>query len=294
MVSRFYKSLRILKFGSTRSAIASYFPNLYEKFTSIPVLQRIYVYQITKSNLNLLFWIYFILTGRHVSKNGFALSNYGVWLATRPNDATYAFCLDAKYGNRLEHLLHSICDKTIFIDVGANIGVFSLVAGQNPNISAIHSFEPDSENYEYLVKNIERNESFRTIPHKHALSESIGEARLSRTLGHSGASTILSDDSNLLIPSTRISIVNHEYLNSILNSTSEKYFVKIDVEGHELEVLKALKNAVIFPLIQDFFVEFDNGFGRVKEVENFLLENEFVECNRWGKDSHWDSHWARK
>lgn len=282
-----------LKSLSFRKVLAGRFPNFYASFTSIAFLQRIYIFRITESNLNFLFWLYFILTGKHVFRKGFTLSNYGVWLATRPNDLTYTFCLDAKYGNRLERLLHSISDKTTFVDIGANIGVFSLVAAQNQNISAIHSFEPDLENFEYLVKNIQRNDSSRTILHNHAISEHKGEATLSKIPGHSGASRILSDELNMSSPFTSVSIVNHTYLDSVFGSLEEKYFVKIDVEGHEFEVLKTLKNALFFQFIQDFYVEFDNSFGRVSEVERFLIENGFVELSRWGKESHWDSHWVR-
>lgn len=282
-----------MKPRSVRKVFANQFPNLYSSLTTVPILQRVYVFSITKSKLNLFFWMYFVVTGKHISSKGFKLSNYGVWLATRPNDLTYTFCLDAKYGNRLEGLLHSISDKTVFVDIGANIGVFSLVAAQNPNISKIYSFEPDLESFEYFVRNIERNNSTRIIPHNHAISEYIGEATLSKTLGHSGASRIVSSESEISNTFTSISVVNHEFLNSVLGFTEQKYFVKIDVEGHEIEVLKTLKNAHFFRSITDFFVEFDNEFGRVSEVEKFLIENGFAEFSRWGKDSHWDSHWVR-
>jgi len=234
-----------------------------------------------------------LITGRHVSKGGFGLSNYGVWLAYRPDDITYKFCLDAQYRNGLEKLLHDISEKTIFVDIGANIGLFSLVASQNPSIVAIHAFEPDSENFKYLTENIRRNNSTNAIPHNYAISENVGVAKLYTTTGHSGASRILHDQVDFSSPFTTVSMVNHTYLNSVFSSKQERYFIKVDVEGYEFEVLKALRSALFFQFIQDFYIEFDNRLGRVIEVEKFLIENGFQESRRWGTDSHWDAHWVK-
>jgi len=261
--------------------------------SNISILQRIYIFSITKSNLNLAFWLYYLITGKHVSKEGFVLSNYGVWLAKRHDDKTFIFCIDAKYGNQLEQTLNSISEKTVFLDIGSNIGVFSLVAAQNPNISQIHAFEPDSDNFNYLLRNIQRNRYGKIKAHNYAISDFVGKARLSKILGHSGASQILKNDFKTECPFTLVPVINHVHLDSILKPKDEKYFVKIDVEGHENKVLKTLQRTIIFPLIQDFFIEFDESLGQVNEIEKFLLENSFIELGRRGSKTHWDAHWRR-
>ena len=269
------------------------FPNLYSRLKSIPIIERYYIFQNTTSKSSTFSWLYFLISGRHLSRNGFCLSNYGVWLMHRPDDVTYKFCIDAKYRNGLEKLLHEISEKVIFIDIGANIGVFSLVAAQNPNITAIHSFEPDLENFEYLVKNILRNRATKAIPHQYAISENAGESKLYKITGHSGASRFLNDRDDSLSSFTTVSTINQTYLNSIFGSQSERYFIKIDVEGYEYEVLKTLRKTMFFHLIQEFYIEFDKSLGKVSKVEEFLLEHDFRESNRWGKDSHWDAHWVK-
>ena len=141
-----------------------------------------------------------------------------------------------------------------------------------------------------MVKNIQKNTATNVIPHNFAISETVGETELYSTPGHSGASTILHDHVNSSGPYTTVSLVNHGYLNTVFRSNSERYFVKIDVEGYEFEVLKALRSALFFQFIQDFFIEFDSRIGNVVAVEKFLLENHFLESRRLGKDSHWDAH----
>jgi FkbM family methyltransferase len=237
--------------------------------------------------------MYFMISGRHISRNGFSLSNYGVWLASRPNDITYNFCLDASYGNRLERILHEVSVKTIFVDIGANIGVFSLVASQNPSIVEIHSFEPDLESFEFLQLNIQRNNATRIIPHNLGISRNAGLAHLSKNEGHSGASRIIPEINEFEGQYSSITLADYHYLNSVFTSKEVKYLVKVDVEGYEIDVLETLRSADFFPLIQGFFVEFDYELGKIKEVENFLGENSFVELARWGSDAHWDALWVK-
>jgi hypothetical protein len=40
-------------------------------------------------------------------------------------------------------------------------------------------------------------------------------------------------------------------------SSLDQYFVKIDVEGYELDVLKTLDRSDPFPFIRGFFIELD-------------------------------------
>ena len=283
-----------IKSNSFEEYLHGRLPKLYKLLASNYFLQRIQIFRKTKSNLNLLAWLYWLVTGHHLSKKGFSMSNYGVWLANRPNDITYNFCLSASYKNGLEGILHDITERTTFVDVGANIGVFSLVASQNPNIDGIHSFEPDLESFEFFELNILRNHTNRIFSHNHAIGKNVGEVRLTKNQGHSGASRIDSELHKTTGPSSTITMMNHIYLNSVLDPRADNYFVKIDVEGYELEVLETLQNADFFPFIQRFFIEFDEEFGKVQQVQAFLLRYKFIEMRRWGTNSHWDSLWVKQ
>ena len=182
----------------------------------------------------------------------------------------------------------------VFLDIGANIGVFSLVADKNSKITAIHSFEPDSESFKFMELNISRNNANKVTPHNFAIGQHAGLARLTRKDGHSGASRIESEQNAKVDQYSSITMVNHNYLNSSLASRAEKYFVKIDVEGYEFEVLTTLRKADFFKSIDKLFIEFDREIGKVEKVEQFLVLNDFVESGRWGTKSHWDALWKKR
>jgi len=269
-------------------------PGIHRILTRFFIRRRISIFRSLDSSVNAYARIFWLITGSHFSSKDFSLSNYGVWLASRPNDITYKLCLDASYQNDLDKILHNISKDTIFIDIGANIGVFSLVAEQNPNVVAIHSFEPDGESFKYLEKNIVRNNSNRIYAHNFAISVNPGEARLTKHDGHSGISSIVNEQTELTGPYSLITIVNHEYLNSIFSPLKGEYFVKIDVEGHEYEVLETLKATDFFPDIKAFFIEFDRKQSeKTEQVENFLIKNLFIESGRWGS-SRGDTLWEKQ
>jgi|GEM_PF-413060 len=257
------------------------------------LIQRISISRNTESSLSIFEWIYWILTSIHISKKGFKLSNYGVWLAFRPNDITYNLCLDASYRNNLEKILNNVSENIIFLDIGANIGVFSLVAEKNPKIIAIHSFEPDPESFKFLELNITRNNANKIVSHNFAIGENEGLARLTKNIGHSGASRIESEKNDTSGQFSSVTMVNHNYLNLTLDSQTERYIVKIDVEGYEFEVLTTLRDAEFFKSIEKFFIEFDREIGKVEKVEEFLALNDFAESARWGTNSHWDALWEK-
>jgi len=196
--------------------------------------------------------------------------------------------------NNLEKILNKFKEETVFLDIGANVGVFSLVASKNPKILAIHAFEPDSESYKLMELNVVRNDAKIVKTHNFAIGVNEGPARLTRNIGHSGTSRIESENNGTSGEFSSITMVNQNYLNSTLDSRNKKYFVKIDVEGYELNVLTTLRKAEFFKSVERFFIEFDREIGKVEEVEEFLELNDFVETGRWGTKSHWDALWEKR
>ena len=285
-------SLRI-KSHSFGEHIRYRLPTFHKILVKFFIRRRIFIYRSLKPDSHFTAWFYWLITGSHIAKNGYSLSNYGVWLAKRPEDITFNLCLDASYMNGLEKILRDIKQGTTFLDIGANIGVFSLVAELNPNIVAIHAFEPDLETYKFLEKNVSRSRSNRIFMHNHAIGKNKGQALLTKHAGHSGISRIENNSNDNSGTHSIITMINHNYLNTIFKKDSGTYFIKIDVEGYEFEVLETLAIANLFPNIQAFFVEFDQNMGKVQQVEDFLKENNFTESSRWGSGLHWDALWTR-
>jgi FkbM family methyltransferase len=127
----------------------------------------------------------------------------------------------------------------VIMDVGANIGVFAIVAKSISPNAEVHGFEPVPATYKMFKKNIEVN-SFDITSHELALSNT------------SGSAEIFMDGENNLIPSmnkkgTGTTIkVQMRTLDSLIQEKGigKIDLLKIDVETFEPEVLKGMENII--------------------------------------------------
>lgn len=127
---------------------------------------------------------------------------------------------------------------TIF-DIGANTGIYSLVAkAVNPS-SVVYAFEPVSRVFKKLKKNIELNH-YDIYPVQKAVSNFDGKAVIyDRPSDHIYSVTV---NKNLAAPDTEVieTTISTISLDSFIrkNAVSGIDLLKIDVETHEPEVLK--------------------------------------------------------
>lgn len=131
-----------------------------------------------------------------------------------------------------------------FIDVGANIGFYSLLmAHEDRNNISIYAFEPGTENLKTLSAAIKANNmesKIKVLPY--ALSDKPGICELQLASFCSG--------DNSITPSPKVGIRGSESVKvETLDNIVEKFgfkqkncFIKIDVEGHEEMVLMGGKN----------------------------------------------------
>jgi FkbM family methyltransferase len=128
-------------------------------------------------------------------------------------------------------------------DVGANVGLWSLFfAGIEPPLRDIVSFEPDQANQKFLRMNQEKNQIDRMRIREVALSSQPGTTTFYAD-GMTGSTGGLERESTFIESmyggkrqeiQVQVSTVDVE----IENGTPPPQFIKIDVEGHELGVLK--------------------------------------------------------
>ena len=235
--------------------------------------------------------LFYIFTGKFPRIFHFRYSNYGIWLSGSKDDLTYGFCLKT-YSNDLHKILAGIKNEMAFADIGANIGVFSLVAQKNKKIKEIYSFEPDPVTFSFL----NRNTKFRFTRKLEIFNVAIGPfsktSFLSQHTNHSGASSIIHDIQNGQ-KAKIVKMVGPEELNGLFFQSKLPLFIKIDVEGFELEVLQSLSKTDFFYRIESFFIEFDIHMGELELVSHFLSEHRFSEVLRMGTTEHWDALWQR-
>lgn len=194
---------------------------------------------------------------RLAKRSGYLRSVYGVWLRDRWDDVTFRFCVLGKYGYFYSEWLREQ-DDCVFLDIGANVGLYSLIAGANPGVKAIHAFEPVPETFRFLADNIRRNGVGRCTPHPVGVSAAPSVSRIRVKRGHSGVSTLrdasmepIGFDSTI-----EIRVVGPEYLDREVDaSIASRVIVKLDVEGHEEVVLNALMRTRLWPKVANIYYE---------------------------------------
>ena len=119
----------------------------------------------------------------------------------------------------------------IVIDVGAQIGVFSILAAKSFE-AKVFSFEPLKENYDILLKNIKINHLKNITPVKKAICRKNGTAKLyideENTGGHS-----------IFFKKNKHEIIECITLKDVFNNFKIKKcdFLKLDCEGCEYDVI---------------------------------------------------------
>jgi FkbM family methyltransferase len=127
----------------------------------------------------------------------------------------------------------------VFVDVGANLGDFSLIASRLIGAAGkVVAFEPDPENYGWLSKSIKRNKLSNIELRAEALSNEDGQASffLSQVSGwHTLKKDQLSNEKQeIVVPTRRLDGVPLDRLD----------VMKIDVEGAEFEVLQGAREQI--------------------------------------------------
>ncbi|NLW56870.1 MAG: FkbM family methyltransferase [Firmicutes bacterium] len=138
----------------------------------------------------------------------------------------------------LDFLKNLITGPIVFYDIGANIGLYSLIfARQDPAIQ-VHAFEPEPYNYQKLVRNIQLNRLSNITPHLGAIGAKKKLANL-----YLKCQSVGQGRHSLLKP------VDKPYTPTVVwdldSFIAEKKgpapdFIKIDVEGYEIEVVKGM------------------------------------------------------
>jgi FkbM family methyltransferase len=139
-----------------------------------------------------------------------------------------------------------------FVDVGANIGYFSLFASRIVGSGGVvHAFEPATDTYSRLVKNMAINSFENTRSYKNALGDECVKSELKLSTSENTGKTSLRP-----LTTSR----GHESVECLrLDSFNEMIdvppkVVKIDVEGFELRVIKGMsgifeRNPMKLPII---------------------------------------------
>lgn len=171
----------------------------------------------------------------------------------------------------MSFLLHSLKPSYLFIDVGANLGCYSILASAIVGSNTI-SFEPSTKAYLTFLKQVNINNISNLCT---VLNLGLGEKKEKKLF------TIERNELNRVALSNideNLEEVNFSTLDLELDE-SKKMIMKIDVEGFEMNVLKGGKNILKSPNLLALIIEI-NGFNEFygfnsKDIHNYILSYNF-------------------
>ena len=173
----------------------------------------------------------------------------------------------------IDFLIEQIKRKNInyFLDVGANCGYYSLKISKEISNIKILSFEPNIEAYSKFSKTLKKNLNLskKIKLENFGLSNKSAKLKMQSMLkfgyAQTGGSSIIDEDSN---EKNFLFFADFKIGDEYIKLTDEKISIKIDVEGHELNVLEGIKNIIkknqCILQIEIFSKNFE-------DVNNFLL-----------------------
>ena len=203
-----------------------------------------------------------------------------------------------------------------FIDIGAYIGYYTLYFSQFSNIQKIVSIEANKTNYDNLLKNISLNKLNNVIAHNFACSDTDSQVKLwySDTNKMGGSSVLNTNDYEFNKYSSNPNLdqnhlkkhynksykdykkskekffyqnIESKKFDNIFNAVNKNLLIKIDVERHEIFVLKGaekiLNNNKIFLQIE-IFPELFN------DINDFLISRNFKLINNIGWDYYFKNY----
>jgi len=176
--------------------------------------------------------------------------------------------------------------SNIFIDIGANFGIYSLRISKLFQILKVIAFEPVLTTFNKLKMNIKINNLGKRIKtYNIGLSNTNG---LKKMVALKRRNYIQSGGFSFNIPKRKLT--NEEITqyhktikgDEILKFKKKKIVIKIDVEGYENKVLFGIKNLLNNNKILLQIEIFDDNF---KKINKFLLEKKFKLIKKFNKTS---------
>lgn len=211
---------------------------------------------------------------KNVKDNQIAMREGIIWNIDPESKYPFShFCyISPQMVEEFDSFLKICSDYKCFLDVGANHGVFSLAFTCNrPNVKAI-ALDPSPLAFPILKRNSQLNPTFNITPLQVAAGEKLGQLRMKINWHHL---EVIPDQT--LDETDEIKIVPVRDLDTLCDEMDIiPDFIKVDVEGHELAVLKGM-NKILSNLRVDFFLEIHPelieplGY-RINDITDYLSE----------------------
>ena len=155
-------------------------------------------------------------------------------------------------------LREKLPETGIFIDVGANVGYFSLLASALVGKGgSVHTFEPIPKNLQVLVDAIESNKISNIVTNQVAIGRKKGTIELFINDTEMGnASSIIGPNRKKAVIAPIITLGDYIEISEI----NQVDFIKIDIEGGEFDALSGMEKILRHKIAPDLIVEINPYF----------------------------------
>ena len=183
---------------------------------------------------------YLMLIGKH--QINIKINNFNFEIDIRESIERKTYFIREYEKKRMDklHLFSKKINSEILIDIGANIGFYSILSSSR--FGQIYSFEPNERNFKVLKKNIENNKLKNIKILNFGLGENeevlIGNSNTKGKLFQTSGFAISKDNKK----GERVLVKKGD---DVLQFKNKTLTIKIDVEGFEFFVLKGLKSTLI-------------------------------------------------
>ena len=225
-------------------------------------------------------------------------SRYGVTVMFDVADRTNWHAVAGQYGDTVPDAIKLLREGDCFIDVGANCGLFTLLARQFVGSSGlVVAFEPCLDTYAKLVANVRHNKYQNVLLFNFCVTDQSGILRLQNPVpGHSGLCAVAPSPA---AAGSLVAGVNLSDFPAMLAMLSDRRtLIKVDVEGYELVALRGLASILARPETRTAVVEIDRQNLRrygtdVQDVYSFLQTFGFEPTGLKNRDNHFDQVFSK-
>lgn len=145
--------------------------------------------------------------------------------------------------NTTKYIVETLKDGDTFIDIGAHIGIFTLITSVLVGPSGrVFAFEPEPNNFRHLLEHLELNKCSNVFPIHAAVSDRTGTDRLQINADCDGGHSFYDISLHPLavkakedVKSVRVPMVT---LQKFFEYEGRVRIIKIDAEGSEFRILK--------------------------------------------------------
>ncbi len=136
-------------------------------------------------------------------------------------------------------------ENSVFIDIGSNLGYYTLLAGSIAKNGQVFSFEPDTQNFELLEKNIMANNLTNIQTYPYAVSNENAFVDIFSGGANKGNVRLFKDDLEGYMEEHQSNkLVKCVTLDEILDDSSNPDIIKMDIQGGEMLALQGMKKII--------------------------------------------------